>query len=169
MYQKYMLCNTCTEVICYRKLSVMRKLELGIFTKSTFDSYHNSLLNIDYVLQYKVGTYLYLGRYICNRFPFGSPFSSSLGMRGLLSLFQIPLLLTTVPNSHQSNELIYRAIEGHASLLFAHKTDIRKIDLDHHNSMVSIVNETRSSCAIDYNFRTGMIYWSDVMTQKIYK
>jgi hypothetical protein len=62
-----------------------------------------------------------------------------------------------------------RAIEGHASLLFAHKTDIRKIDLDRHNSMVSIVNDTRSSCAIDYNFRTGMIYWSDVMTQKIYK
>ena len=28
---------------------------------------------------------------------------------------------------------------------------------------------TRSSCAIDFNFRTGMIYWSDVMTQKIYK
>ena len=67
------------------------------------------------------------------------------------------------------NEFIYRAIEGHASLLFAHKTDIRKIDLDRHNSMVSIVNDTRSSCAIDYNFRTGMIYWSDVMTQKIYK
>ena len=62
-----------------------------------------------------------------------------------------------------------RAVEGHASLLFAHKTDIRKIALDHHNSMVSIVNETRSSCAIDFNFRTGMIYWSDVMTQKIYK
>ena len=27
----------------------------------------------------------------------------------------------------------------------------------------------RSSCAVDFNFRTGMIFWSDVMTQKIYK
>ena len=35
--------------------------------------------------------------------------------------------------------------------------------------MVTIVNETRSSCAIDFNFRTGMIFWSDVMTRKIYR
>ncbi len=68
-----------------------------------------------------------------------------------------------------SISLFFRAMEGHPSLLFAHKTDIRKISLDTHNDMVAIVNETRSSCAIDYNFRTGMIYWSDVMTQKIYK
>jgi hypothetical protein len=90
-------------------------------------------------------------------------------------------ILTTPPDAgilYCKNVLIYyiattfnysRAVEGHASLLFAHKTDIRKIALDHHNSVVSIVNETRSSCAIDFNFRTGMIYWSDVMTQKIYK
>ena len=60
-------------------------------------------------------------------------------------------------------------MEGHPSLLFAHKTDIRKISLDSRNDIVAIVNETRSSCAIDFNFRTGMIYGSDVMTQKIYK
>ena len=70
---------------------------------------------------------------------------------------------------HSNPNAFSRAVEGHASLLFAHKTDIRKIALDHHNAMVPIVNETRSSCAIDFNFRTGMIYWSDVMTQKIYK
>ena len=63
----------------------------------------------------------------------------------------------------------FRAVESHASLFFAHKSDIRKISLNNHNDMVSIVNDTRSSCAIDYNFRTGMIFWSDVMTQKIYK
>ena len=62
-----------------------------------------------------------------------------------------------------------RAIESHASLFFAHKSDIRKISLNQNNDIVSIVNNTRSSCAIDYNFRTGMIFWSDVMTQKIYK
>jgi len=62
-----------------------------------------------------------------------------------------------------------RATESHASLFFAHKSDIRKISLNQHNDIVSIVNNTRSSCAIDYNFRTGMIFWSDVMTQKIYK
>lgn len=61
-----------------------------------------------------------------------------------------------------------RPTEGHASLLFAHKSDIRKISLDR-DDMVSIVNDTRSSCAIDFDFRTGMIYWSDVMTKKIYK
>ena len=63
----------------------------------------------------------------------------------------------------------FRAVESHASLFFAHKSDIRKISLNNHHDMVSIVNDTRSSCAIDYNFRTGMIFWSDVMTQKIYK
>eukprot|EP00095_Tigriopus_kingsejongensis_P002956 maker-scaffold243_size241480-snap-gene-1.20 protein:Tk02956 transcript:maker-scaffold243_size241480-snap-gene-1.20-mRNA-1 annotation:"lipophorin receptor" len=62
-----------------------------------------------------------------------------------------------------------RAAEGHPSLLFAHKSDIRKISLDRGDAMSSIVNETRSSCAVDYVFKTGMIFWSDVMTQKIYK
>ena len=63
----------------------------------------------------------------------------------------------------------HRASEARASLLFAHKSDIRKISLNKNHDMVAIVNDTRSSCAIDYNFRTGMIFWSDVMTQKIYK
>ena len=34
--------------------------------------------------------------------------------------------------------------------------------------MTSIVNSTRSSCALDYVFKTGMIFWSDVMEEKIY-
>lgn len=67
------------------------------------------------------------------------------------------------------NILFCRASEAHASLFFAHKSDIRKISLNKKHDMVTVVNDTRSSCAIDYNFRTGMIFWSDVMTQKIYK
>lgn len=61
-----------------------------------------------------------------------------------------------------------KATEGHASLLFARRHDIRKIALDH-NEMTSIVNDTKSATALDYVFRTGMIFWSDVSEQKIYK
>ncbi|EEB15646.1 Very low-density lipoprotein receptor precursor, putative [Pediculus humanus corporis] len=61
-----------------------------------------------------------------------------------------------------------KAVEGHASLLFARKHDIRKISLDHHE-MTAIVNNTKSATALDFVFRTGMIFWSDVSEQKIYK
>lgn len=61
-----------------------------------------------------------------------------------------------------------KSTEGHASLLFARRHDIRKIALDHHE-MTAIVNETRSATALDYVFRTGMLFWSDVAEQKIYK
>nr|XP_012551059.1 lipophorin receptor isoform X1 [Bombyx mori] len=61
-----------------------------------------------------------------------------------------------------------KATEGHPSLLFARKHDIRKISLDHHE-MVAIVNDTKSATALDYVFRTGMIFWSDVNDEKIYK
>ena len=61
-----------------------------------------------------------------------------------------------------------KAMEGHASLLFAHRHDIRKISLDHHE-MTAIVNDTKSATALDFVFRTGMIFWSDVSDQKIYK
>ena len=61
-----------------------------------------------------------------------------------------------------------KAEEGHPSLLFAHKTDIRKLSLDR-PSMTAIVNTTRSSCALDYEFKTGMVFWSDIREEKIYK
>ncbi|CRK98878.1 CLUMA_CG012179, isoform B [Clunio marinus] len=61
-----------------------------------------------------------------------------------------------------------KAMEGHASLLFARRHDIRKISLDH-REMTSIVNDTKSATALDYVFRTGMIFWSDVTEQRIYK
>lgn len=61
-----------------------------------------------------------------------------------------------------------KATEGHASLLFARRRDIRKISLDHHE-MTSIVNDTNSATALDFVFRTGMIFWSDVTDEKIYQ
>ncbi|XP_043070815.1 very low-density lipoprotein receptor isoform X4 [Drosophila grimshawi] len=61
-----------------------------------------------------------------------------------------------------------KATEGHASLLLARRHDIRKIALDH-MEMTSIVNNTKSATALDFVFRTGMIFWSDVTTQSIYK
>uniref|UniRef100_U5ER34 Putative low-density lipoprotein receptor n=1 Tax=Corethrella appendiculata TaxID=1370023 RepID=U5ER34_9DIPT len=61
-----------------------------------------------------------------------------------------------------------KATEGHASLLFARRHDIRKISLDH-IEMTSIVNDTKSATALDFVFRTGMIFWSDVSEQRIYK
>uniref|UniRef100_A0A182NMV1 EGF-like domain-containing protein n=1 Tax=Anopheles dirus TaxID=7168 RepID=A0A182NMV1_9DIPT len=61
-----------------------------------------------------------------------------------------------------------KATEGHASLLFARRHDIRKISLDH-REMTSIVNDTKSATALDFVFRTGMIYWSDVSEKRIYK
>lgn len=61
-----------------------------------------------------------------------------------------------------------KATEGHASLLFARRYDIRKISLDHHET-TAIVNNTKAATALDFVFRTGMIFWSDVHEQKIYK
>lgn len=61
-----------------------------------------------------------------------------------------------------------KATEGHASLLFARRHDIRKISLDHHE-MTAIVNDTKSATALDFVFRTGMIFWNDVAEKKIYK
>lgn len=68
------------------------------------------------------------------------------------------------PNDHTK----CKATEGHASILFARRHDIRKISIDHHEMSV-IVNNTKSATALDFVFRTGMIFWSDVAEQKIYK
>ncbi|KAK7085741.1 hypothetical protein SK128_012854, partial [Halocaridina rubra] len=61
-----------------------------------------------------------------------------------------------------------KAMEGHASLLFAHFSDIRKISLDH-QEITAIVNETQGSTALDFVFKTGMIFWTDVRDKCIYK
>ncbi|XP_043274893.1 very low-density lipoprotein receptor-like isoform X2 [Venturia canescens] len=61
-----------------------------------------------------------------------------------------------------------KATEGHASLLFTRRHDIRKVALDR-QEMTAIVNNTKSATALDFVFRTGMIFWSDVSDKKIYK
>nr|XP_053654285.1 very low-density lipoprotein receptor-like isoform X3 [Cherax quadricarinatus] len=61
-----------------------------------------------------------------------------------------------------------KAMEGHASLLFAHFTDIRKISLDH-QEITAIVNETQGATALDFVFKTGMIFWTDIREKCIYK
>ncbi|XP_050542035.1 very low-density lipoprotein receptor-like isoform X3 [Daktulosphaira vitifoliae] len=61
-----------------------------------------------------------------------------------------------------------KAMEGHASLLFSMQHNIRKISLDH-REMSAIINSTKSATAIDFVFRTGMIFWGDVSEKKIYK
>ena len=61
-----------------------------------------------------------------------------------------------------------KATEGHASLLFTRRHDIRKVALDR-QEMTAIVNNTKMATALDFVFRTGMIFWSDVSEKKIYK
>ena len=75
-----------------------------------------------------------------------------------------------------------KATEGRPDLLFAHKTDIRKISLDRlnmenigGNTRCSVAapryrkgQSTRSSCALDYAYKAGLLFWSDVMDEKIY-
>ncbi|XP_015190651.1 PREDICTED: very low-density lipoprotein receptor-like isoform X3 [Polistes dominula] len=61
-----------------------------------------------------------------------------------------------------------KAAEGHASLLFTRRHDIRKVALDR-QEMTAIVNNTKMATALDFVFRTGMIFWSDITEKKIYK
>ncbi|XP_012154055.1 low-density lipoprotein receptor isoform X6 [Megachile rotundata] len=61
-----------------------------------------------------------------------------------------------------------KAAEGHASLLFTRRHDIRKVALDR-LEMTDIVKNTKMATALDFVFRTGMIFWSDINEKKIYK
>ena len=61
-----------------------------------------------------------------------------------------------------------KAIEGHASLILSRHHDIRKIALDR-REITSLVNDTKYASALDFVFRTGMLFWSDVHEKKIYK
>ena len=70
------------------------------------------------------------------------------------------------PDPHDDTRC--KASDGHASLLFTHRKDVRKISIDKHE-MTSIVNNTRFSIGIDYVFRMGIIFWSDRNNEKIYK
>lgn len=66
------------------------------------------------------------------------------------------------------NQAKCKAAEGHASIIFARRHDIRKVALDR-NEMTALVNDTKMATALDFVFRTGMIFWSDVSDRKIYK
>ena len=35
--------------------------------------------------------------------------------------------------------------------------------------ITEIVNDTRLATAVDYEFRTGMVFWSDLSDKRIYK
>lgn len=61
-----------------------------------------------------------------------------------------------------------KANDGHAALLFAHSSDIRRFSLDR-NDETAIVKVTASSMALDYHFETGMLFWSDLNDKCIYK
>jgi len=61
-----------------------------------------------------------------------------------------------------------KAGAGRPSLIFAHKTDMRKLDLDRLNMEPILNTTTRSSCALDYDFKRSTLFWSDVMEEKIY-
>jgi hypothetical protein len=59
-----------------------------------------------------------------------------------------------------------RAKDGHTIVLFTNRRDIRKIDVET-SEYVSVVNNLRSSVALDYDYRTGTVYWSDVVEESI--
>ena len=59
-------------------------------------------------------------------------------------------------------------MRGQPSLLFSQKKDIRTLSLDM-KVIESVVSNTRSACAVDFSYKTGKVFWSDVMTEKIYR
>ncbi|XP_045781446.1 low-density lipoprotein receptor-like [Maniola jurtina] len=61
-----------------------------------------------------------------------------------------------------------KATEGHPSLLIATMSDIVKISLSH-LKIVTIVKDTEFAVALDYHFKTGMVFWSHFVRRKIYK
>lgn len=56
--------------------------------------------------------------------------------------------------------------EGHTVILFTNRQDIRKIDIET-DEYVSVVSNLRSSVALDYNYHTGTVVWSDVVEEAI--
>jgi len=60
-----------------------------------------------------------------------------------------------------------KATHGDRRLIFAQKTDIRMIWLDLQMT-VPVVAKTRSSCALDFHYHQKKIFYTDIITQKIY-
>jgi hypothetical protein len=61
-----------------------------------------------------------------------------------------------------------KATKGQPSLLFSQKKDIRSLSLDK-KILTSVINSTRSACAVDFSYKTGKVFWSDVMEERIYR
>ena len=61
-----------------------------------------------------------------------------------------------------------KAIEGERRLVYAQKTDIRMMSLDL-KTISPLVTRTRSSCALDFHHRLNKIFYTDIITQKIYR
>ncbi|KFM62234.1 hypothetical protein X975_15599, partial [Stegodyphus mimosarum] len=59
-----------------------------------------------------------------------------------------------------------RAKEGRTVILFANRQDIRKIDTET-SEYVPVVSNLRNCVALDYNYRTGTVIWSDVTEEAI--
>src|SRR5688572_30274044 len=54
-------------------------------------------------------------------------------------------------------------------LVFAHRLDIRYLDLMHPNdNYKALYNGLRSTVALDYNIKQNYLVWSDVAEEKIY-
>uniref|UniRef100_T1ITD1 Very low-density lipoprotein receptor n=1 Tax=Strigamia maritima TaxID=126957 RepID=T1ITD1_STRMM len=59
-----------------------------------------------------------------------------------------------------------KAKEGHVALLFANRHDIRKIDLET-REYKTIVGNLRGAIGVDFMFRTGNVFWTDVAEETI--
>lgn len=57
---------------------------------------------------------------------------------------------------------------GNTTLIFTRRHDIQSISLNN-NSHSIIVNATTESAALDFDFKGGMIFWSDTNDKKIYR
>ena len=61
-----------------------------------------------------------------------------------------------------------KARKGSPDLIFSQKQDIRILDLER-KVMSSVINSTRSTCALDLSMKTGKVFWSDIMEERIYR
>ena len=61
---------------------------------------------------------------------------------------------------------VCRAMGDNPHLLFANRHDLRSIQL-HSGEYLSLVDNTRSAIALDYDYHTQTVYWSDVAMEQI--
>ncbi|XP_055944113.1 low-density lipoprotein receptor-related protein 8-like [Argiope bruennichi] len=66
-----------------------------------------------------------------------------------------------------SNHRRCKAQQGHASLLFSNRRDLRKIDLET-SEYTLVASGLRSAVAIDYDYAKKIVVWTDVLEGKVY-